>query len=371
MGYLVPITKARACLRGGNAWNGIPGTYQSRRDDRAAIDRFYELLVFAVLSYERWLFVNVEPDLGGATHPEFVMAVPPAFRRVLVEVKTVHRATALVPSDEAQRTFEALLSDRLAKRGYECKTVTLHALPGQVPAADQHEAMVDIILGQLRRSLLKPRAAFSVELPTGAKLDLLLSDPGFRGPSAGRLFELEKARFSVSRMFHETFRYFDEQKGLRASYGNKIPARIGKAAAQIEKSKGDLPSIVAIAVSDSSWTIRGTLDAVRDDLRERQADRPGPVALLLVSFFQPKPEPIPDAPDWVKASEFARWRGTLVLGAHAAWVRLQDTAPTMSHIWTFDANAPKAIVTVPPLPVTPKPVGSRNRRPATRRRKKD
>jgi hypothetical protein len=227
--------------------------------------------------------------------------------------------------------------------------------------------MVDIILGHLRRSLLKPRAAFSVELPTGAKLDLLLSDPGFQGPSAGRLFELEKTRFNVNRMFHETFRYFDEQRGLQASYGNKIPARIGKAAAQIEKSKGGLPSIVAIAVSDASWTIRGTLDAVRDDLKERQADRPGPVALLLVSFFQPKPEPIPDTPDWVKASEFARWRETLVLGAHAAWVRLQDAAPVVSHIYTYDPSVTKTAVRVPPLPGPRKPAGSPPRRPVKQR----
>ncbi len=342
---------------------------ECKRDDRAAMDRFHELLAFALLSLERWLFVEVEPDLGGAGHPEFLMAAPPGLQPILIEVKTVHRAAALTPSCETQAAFEAMVGSRLARAGYECKAVALHALPRQVPIDAQYEDVVSIVLIQLRRSLLKPRGSFSVELPTGARLDLLLSDPGFRGSASGRMRELEEARFSVNRTFHETFRFFREQEALTASYGRKIPTRIGRAAAQMERSAASFPAVVAIAMSDPEWTVRGALDAIRDELRLRRAGGSGPVALLVVSFFQPKPEPVPDAPDWVKAAELARWHETSVLGSHAAWVRLQDTAPTMSHIWTFDPTGPKSPVTAPTLSAAPKPVGVRARRSSAQRRK--
>lgn len=342
---------------------------ECRRDDRAAMDRLHELLVFAMLSLERWLFLEVEPALEGASRPEFLMAAHPNYQLHLVEVKTVHRVTALVPSDGERRRFEAQLRARVAAMGYGCREVVLHALPNQIPGPDQEDKVVGLILAHLRRSLLRPRGAYSVDLPGGAKVDVLLSDPGFRGPLADRLREIDDARFSVTKTFNETIGGFRQHEALAASYARKIPTRIGRAAAQTEASHGGLPSVVAISLSDPDWTVRSAFAAIRDELLQRQATARGPVAVLLASFFEPKPEPIAEAPDWVKAAEVGRWRETLVLGAHAAWVRLSDAAPRMSNIPTFDPEAPKSVVKVPTLPSRPDSAGAmRHGRPRRRRR---
>ncbi len=341
-----------------------------RRDDRGAIAHLYELLVLAMLSLEHWFFIDVEGDFEGETHPEFLMAVPPDYHRMLVEVKTVHRADALTPCDEARLAFEAHIKARLGRCGYECESVALHAVPGQVPGTDQYDAMVELALARARRSTMKACGYFGVELPTGAQLDLLLADPGFQGPLAGELKAIERSRAKITAGSHDTLRFFDEKETLEESYSEKIPRRIGRAAAQIEKTRSGLPAIVAIATSDPSWTVREARNAADEELKYRQANRAIPVAVLLVSFFQPKPKLIPESPDWVKTEELRQWRKTFVLGAHAIWEPISDAAPTVSHIHTHDPRTPKAVITVPPMMAAVAPKNGPGRRLTKHRRKR-
>lgn len=340
------------------------------RDDRVAIDRLHEILVLTVLSSERWLCLDAEPNLGGDTHPEFLMAPPPYRQSVLVEVKTVHRAKALMPCDETRRALEDYLKEKLRRSGYTCASLRLHALPGQVPEADEYDASAEAVLRHARRSLLKPRGYFEIDLATGATVDLLLADAGFRGPLADRRRKIEEAKASVNRSFHETSRFFDERRALEASYRHKIRTRIGKAAGQIERAGAALPAIVAIATSDHDWSVREAYNAAREDLKSRQANRPSPAALLLVSFFQKKPVPLAETPDWVNAAQLERWRETLVLGAHAACVKLNRTAPAVSHLYVYDPAVSKAVIHTPALTMPAKAVSAPGERSGWSGRKK-